>query len=101
MLYLLRKLSHTQFCRCSDQYICLKCVNNPENTKPRKCPFCRRQLNKQMITDYNKRMKRAICVILSFVLSLLLNILVHIIFKLREEPQKQKKLEKYLIQEKG
>lgn len=86
---------YTVLCRCSDQYICLKCVNNLEKHKTYKCPFCRRQLNKQMITDYNKRMKRAIYVILSFCLMLFTEYIGPVLFlSYMSEPKKTEKIGK-------
>jgi hypothetical protein len=71
---------YTILCRCSNQYICLKCVENLEKHKNYACPFCRRQLNRQMITDYNTRMKRVIYVILSFCLMLFTEYIGPILF---------------------
>ena len=71
---------YTVLCRCSNQYICLKCVNNLEKHKNFTCPFCRRQLNRKMITDYNTRMKRVIYVILCFCLMLFIEYIGPILF---------------------
>ena len=71
---------YTVLCRCSNQYICLKCVNNLEKHKNYTCPFCRRQLHKKMITDYNTRMKRVLFVTLSFCLMLFTEYIGPILF---------------------
>ena len=42
-------------CDCSNEKYCLKCHKSLEDNNHHKCPYCRRNFNKQVFIDYRKR----------------------------------------------